>query len=92
MHGARAPRFLNAEMVAVFASNSTFWRLTTKAFLPSSASCFAVLSLSCSMFNSKRRVDMANSARNWSLSARISSFDRGVDASIRRMVRRSARL
>ena len=31
----RAPCCFNAEMVAVLASNSTFWRLMTKAFMPS---------------------------------------------------------
>ena len=42
---------------------------------------------------SSRRVDMANSARDWSLSARISAIDRDrVAASSRRMVGRTARL
>jgi hypothetical protein len=35
---------------------------------------------------------MANSARSWSLSAWISAIDRGVAASMRLVVRRTARL
>src|SRR5262249_51685817 len=61
-------------------------------FLPRSASWPVVLAFICSTLISSRRVDMANSARNWSLSARISAIDNGVAASSRRMVRRTARL
>ncbi len=41
--------------------------------------------LSCSTLISRRRVDIANSARSWSLSAWISAIDSGVAASSRRM-------
>ena len=61
-------------------------------FLPSSASWLVVLAFICSTDSSSRRVDMANSARSWSLSAWISAIDSGVAASSRRMVSRTARL
>src|SRR6516164_2698 len=61
-------------------------------FLPSSASCVDVFAFNSSIFISRRRVEMANSARSRSLSARISEIDIGVDASNRFMVNRTARL
>ena len=67
-------------------------RLIASVFLPSSASWLVVLCLSWSTLISSRRADMANSARNWSLSAWISAIDSGVAASMRRVVSRTARL
>ena len=61
-------------------------------FLPSSASWLVVLAFICSTLISSRRVDIANSARSWSLSAWISAIDSGVAASIRRIVSRTARV
>src|SRR6516225_2266546 len=61
-------------------------------FLPSSASCVDVFAFNSSIFISRRRVEMANSARSRSLSARISTIDIGVDASSRFIVKRTARL
>ena len=49
-------------------------------FLPSSTSCVDVFAFNSSIFISRRRVEMANSARSRSLSARISTIDIGVDA------------
>ena len=54
-------------------------------FLPISASWLVVLAFICSTLISSRRVDIANSARSWSLSAWISAIDIGVTASSRRM-------
>src|SRR5689334_13542604 len=67
-------------------------RLMASDFLPSSASWLVVLFLSCSTLISRRRADIANSARNWSLSAWISAIDSGVAASMRLVVSRTARL
>ena len=67
-------------------------RLIASDFLPSSASWLVVLFLSWSTLISSRRADIANSARNWSLSAWISAIDSGVAASSRRVVSRTARL
>src|SRR6516165_10786900 len=61
-------------------------------FLPSSASWVVVFVFNLSTLISSRRVDMANSARSWSLSARISAIESGVEASSRFIVSRTARL
>src|SRR3954468_7914598 len=84
-------RASSAKMVAAFSPMSIFRRLITSFFLPRSASWPALLFLSCSTLISSRRVDIANSARNWSLSAWISAIETGVAASSRRTVRRTAR-
>ena len=60
-------------------------------FLPISASWLEALAFICSTPISSRRVDIANSARSWSLSAWISAIESGVRASSRRWVRRTAR-
>ena len=49
-------------------------------FLPSSTSCVDGFAFNSSIFISRRRVEMANSARSRCLSARISTIDIGVDA------------
>src|SRR6266851_5848513 len=78
-------------MLSFFSPSSIFMRLIASDFLPSSASWLVVLFLSWSTLISSRRADIANSARNWSLSAWISAIDSGVAASSRRMVSRTAR-
>jgi hypothetical protein len=85
-------RASSAKIVEVFSPNSTFSRLMTSVFFPISASWLVVFVFICSTLISSRRVDIANSARNWSLSAWISAIESGVDASSRRMVSRTARL
>jgi len=85
-------RALSAKMVAVFSTSSSFKRLMATVFLPSSASRSATLALNSPILISSRRVDMANSARRCSLSARASSMDSGIEASSRRLVRRAERL
>src|ERR1051326_4967509 len=78
-------------MVAVFSPTSALSWLMASAFLPNSASWLVVLRLSWSTLISSRRVDMANSARSWPLSAWISAIDTGIAAAGRRVVSRSAR-
>jgi hypothetical protein len=73
------------------ASRSILSRLITSVFLLSWTIWLAVLLLSCSLLTSRRRSDIANSARNRSLPAWISAIDCGSAASIRRMVSRTAR-
>src|ERR1700738_451564 len=80
-----------AKIVAAFSPSSILRRLMTSVFLPRSASWPVLLFLSGSTLISSRRVDIANSARNWSLSAWISAIESGVAASSRRTVRRTAR-
>src|ERR1043166_2220052 len=84
-------RASSAKMVAAFSPSSILSRLMVSFFLPSSASWLVLLPLSCSTLISSRRVDIANSARSWSLSAWISAIESGVAASSRRTVRRTAR-
>ena len=81
----------SANSAAVFSPSSSLSRPMASLFLPISASWLEVLAFICSTLISRRRVDMANSARNWSLSAWISAIESGVKASSRRCVRRTAR-
>ncbi|MBN8919570.1 MAG: DUF2927 domain-containing protein, partial [Rhizobiales bacterium] len=59
----------SAAIAADFSVSSAFVRARASVFLPRSASCAVVFSLICSTLISSRRVDIANSARSWSLSA-----------------------
>ena len=63
----------------------------TSLFRPSSASWLVFCSLSSSTLISSRRLDIANSVRSRSLSARISAIDCGREPSVRRSVSRTAR-
>jgi len=83
---ASAPR-----SAAAFSPSSSLRRPTASAFLPSSASWEEVLAFIWSTLISSRRVVIANSARNWSLSAWISAMEIGAMASRRRCVSRTAR-
>src|ERR1035437_3369328 len=75
---AAASTLVLSAMISAFnASPSTLSRLMASPFVPSSTSWLVVLFLSSSMMISRRRVDIAKSARSRSLSARISSTAAG---------------
>ena len=57
-------RASSAKIVAIFSPSSTLRRLMASPFFPSSANWLVLLVLSCSTLISRRRVDMANSARS----------------------------